>query len=115
MNLRRRLDRLAKALARSRGLAAQEPPLETAVERARSVCAQLLRDGSAPQGLDVAGVLAALDGAGAEGIAAQFLQRACALHCEPALNVEIEYQLQRAGAEVGARLLEELAQEHGLA
>jgi hypothetical protein len=113
MNLRRRLDRLAKALGRSRALAAEKPPLETAVERARSVCAQLLRDGSAAQGLDVAGVLAALEGEDAEGIAAAFLQRACAMHCEPALNVEIEYQLQRVGAAVGGRLLEELAQEHG--
>jgi hypothetical protein len=74
-----------------------------------------LRDGSALAGLDAAGTLAALDGVRADLIAEEFLQRACACQYEPALDVEIEYQLQRVGSEVGDGVIEEVALESGLA
>jgi hypothetical protein len=115
MNLRKRLDRLAKSVGPPLDASDDIPPLPSAAERARVVCEQLLRDGSPPDGLDVAGVLAALDNAGAERAAEEFLRRACELHCGPALDVEIEYHLQRVGPELGERLVEEFARANSLA
>jgi hypothetical protein len=115
MNLRKRLDRLAKSVGPSLDASDDVPPLPSAAEGARVVCEQLLLDGSAPEGLDVAGVLAALHHDGAELAAEEFLRRACELHCSQALDVEIDYHLRRVGSEVGDELIEEVAQECGLA
>ena len=57
MNLRKRLDRLAKGVGPSLDASDDVPPLPSAAERARVVCEQLLRDNSAPEGLDIAGAL----------------------------------------------------------
>jgi hypothetical protein len=111
MNLRKRLDRLVKSVGPPLDASDDVPPLPSAAERARVVCELLRRDCSAPQGLGVAGVLAALDKAGAELAAEEFLRRACELHCGPALDVEIEYHLQRVGPEVGERFVEEFARD----
>jgi hypothetical protein len=111
MNLRKRLDRLAKSVGPAFDASDDMPHLPTAAERARAVCEQLRQEGSAAEGLDVAGTLAALDHDGAELAAEEFLRRACELQRLPALDIEIEYHLQRVGPEVGECLVGEFARD----